>query len=125
MARRIRIRVQTHSGSSAENMREIEARAGTNLWFQLRKHGFPIGSSCSGVGVCGACAVRVTPLGNAHTQVTQQAAGSQDTDQRESAVSTETPLESQSKIRNGIGTDKRLACLVRLWGDVLVEDLPV
>ena len=109
--RRIKIRVGETRGDP-KTPRDIVARPGTNLWFQLRKHGIPIGSSCSGVGVCGACAVQVRPL---------EAADAADT--TGPALSEETPFEHDTKARHGIASQKRLACLVRLWGDVVVEDL--
>ena len=109
--RRIRIRV-VETWVAPQTFRDIIARPGTNLWFQLRKHGVPIGSSCSGVGVCGACAVQV------RSSEPPDAA-----DSTSPGLSEETAFERDTKARHGIASHKRLACLVRLWGDVTVEDL--
>lgn len=40
-------------------LKKFSMRKGGNLWVWLRKNGVPIGSACSGVGVCGACTVSV------------------------------------------------------------------
>ena len=39
--------------------REIEVRRGTNLLAACRRAGVPLGASCRGQGVCGACKVEI------------------------------------------------------------------
>lgn len=88
-------------GKSGAILREFAMRGGLNLWVFLRKNGMPIGAACSGVGVCAACNVRVSPHEN---------------------VSSSSDFEQESLTRHGhdAATD-RLACLCRVWGDVVVS----
>ncbi|MBX9838644.1 MAG: hypothetical protein K2X69_10075, partial [Silvanigrellaceae bacterium] len=44
---------------SGHKIDEFFMRAGANLWVFIRKRGLPIGAACSGVGVCGACNIKV------------------------------------------------------------------
>lgn len=46
--------------SKKEVLKEFEARLNSLLWVELRKKRIPIGSSCSGVGICNACEVEVS-----------------------------------------------------------------
>ena len=85
----------------SNDVQEIQARPGSNLWFLLRKHGIPIGSSCSGVGVCSACAVTLRA-------------------EDSTAASPETEFETATRQRNGIEDTKRIACLVRVWKPLTV-----
>ena len=98
MTERITITLQDRHTAKATT---IEARSGSNLWHLLRKHGIPIGSSCSGVGVCSSCAIEV------HAAETD-------------AISSETPFETQSKERNQVDPTKRISCLVRVWKNITV-----
>ena len=84
-------------------IKKFKMRKGTNLWFQLRKNGLSIGSACSGVGVCAACDVEIEILNP------------------DQPLSEETELEVNSKVRNGVSPQKRLACMVRIWSDVVVR----
>ena len=81
-------------------VKKIQVRGGSNLWVALRKAGMPIGSACSGVGVCAACHVTVTPT---------------------EGVTDQTEFEVSSLARNGKGTEMRLACLCRVISDLTVK----
>jgi ferredoxin len=85
-----------------ELLRTLSLRKGTNLWVALRRFGIPVGSSCSGVGVCGKCAVQIAP-------------------EFEAQLSPRTDLETQTLSRQGIDPAQRLACLCRVQGDVVVS----
>ncbi|MCA2961806.1 MAG: (2Fe-2S)-binding protein [Silvanigrellales bacterium] len=88
-------------GKSGSTVREFSMRGGLNLWVFLRKHGVPVGAACSGVGVCAACHVTVSPGGN---------------------VSPANEFEQESLRRHGHDPQsQRLACLCRVWGDVTVS----
>jgi ferredoxin len=76
-------------------------RGGSNLWVFLRKNGYPIGSACSGVGVCSACNVKIIPSAP-------------------DAISFKNEFEMDSLNRNGKSSDFRLACLSRIFQDVSV-----
>lgn len=96
-SRTVTVRCRTRDGRL---VREFPLRAGLNLWVFLRKHGLPIGAACSGVGVCAACHVEVTPP---------------------EAVSPAGEFERGSLSRNGKDPARqRLACLCRVVGDVEV-----
>lgn len=99
-----RISIELKSRSQEGKDRQIDARKGTNLWYQLRKNGVPIGAACSGVGVCAACAIHIDTC-------------------PEGSISPETPFETESKSRNAIPKELRLACLVRVWDDITVLDV--
>lgn len=83
----------------------FQMRSGMNLWVFIRKRGHPIGSACSGVGVCAACAVKLTP----------------DSTSAHAAASPQNDFERQSLERHGHSKDERLACLTRVFGDVTVQ----
>ena len=85
-----------------ELLRTFALRKGTNLWVALRRFGVPVGSSCSGVGVCGKCAVQIDP-------------------ESEEVVNPRTELENQTIERQGLDSGQRLACLCRIKGDVTVS----
>ncbi|MEY4064627.1 MAG: hypothetical protein RIR26_835 [Pseudomonadota bacterium] len=87
---------------TGEPFRSLLIRKGTNLWVALRRFGVPVGASCSGVGVCGKCAVVV----------------SQGT---ESALSEKTELEEQTITRQGLDPCARLSCLCRVNGELSVS----
>lgn len=78
----------------------FEMMSGTTLWVFIRKRGHPIGSACSGVGVCGACAVKL--------------------DASAGAVSEQTEFERETLRRNNHPLEQRLACLCRVWGPLTV-----
>lgn len=83
---------------------QFEMRGGMNLWVFLRKRGLPIGSACSGVGVCGACHVKVIGenlnLNN---------------------LSLKNDFERGTLARNQKPDSDRLACLCRVYGDVTIQ----
>lgn len=77
-------------------------RGGTNLWVFLRKRGLPIGAACSGVGVCGACSLKIS---STHAN----------------AVSEKNSFEIETLKRNAKPQRERLACLCRIYHDVTVQ----
>lgn len=89
-------------------VREFETRKGLNLWYLLRREGLPIGSSCTGVGVCGACAVRVKELDSS----------------QHSHLEPPGSFEDRTRIQNNIPETFRIACLVRVFGDLEVTLRP-
>ena len=66
----------------------------------VKEAGLPIAEACGADGLCGRCGVRVT-----------EEAG---------ALSEETETESRAKSRNRVDPALRLACLVRVTGDIEV-----
>jgi ferredoxin len=76
----------------------LKVRGGLLLWVPLRKSGLPMGAACSGVGVCGACHVRVEPASHV------------------------TPLEEFEKKtlqKQGLFADGvRISCLCRVLGNI-------
>lgn len=87
---------------SGELIRTLTIRKGTNLWVALRRFGVPVGASCSGVGVCGKCAVEVNP-------------------QLPEGINPRTELEAQTIQRQGLSENQRLACLCRLQSDAVIS----
>ncbi|MFZ9520430.1 MAG: 2Fe-2S iron-sulfur cluster-binding protein [Silvanigrellaceae bacterium] len=87
---------------SGEFLKLIEVRRGVNLWVALRRFGVPVGASCSGVGVCGKCAVRLV---------------SDD----EKSLTEKSEFESQTIDKQGLQSDLRLSCLCRVNQDVIVS----
>jgi ferredoxin len=96
---KVSIDLQTKEGRS---FKTIRVRRGTNLWVALRRFGIPVGASCSGVGVCGKCAVRVLNQGDS------------------SVLSEPTELEKQTLDKQGLQSDVRLSCLCRVNSDLVV-----
>lgn len=97
----VTIRLLNKSGDVFDS---FEMRSGTNLWVFIRKRGHAIGAACSGVGVCAACAVQIK-------ESTQP-----------DAVSPITDFEKESLARHGkTEPDYRIACLVRVFGDLTVQ----
>ena len=96
---KIKIELYRRTG---ELLKSISVRKGTNLWVGLRRFGIPIGASCSGVGVCGKCAVDITQSS-------------------ESAVNAPSELEQHTVERQGLPSNSRLACLCRVTGDVSIQ----
>lgn len=89
------------SGLNGNIKSTFEMRKGSNLWVFLRKNNLNIGASCSGVGVCGACDVRISC----------SEAG---------AVNPKNEFESETLSRNSKAENHRLACLCRIYGDIEV-----
>jgi len=80
----------------------FQMRSGMNLWVFLRKNEIPIGASCSGVGVCAACQIKII-------------------DENQDNVSPKTDFEQNTLARNGKSTPQRLACLCRVYQDITVQ----
>jgi len=90
---------------------EFFMRGGMNLWVFIRKHGLPIGSACSGVGVCGACDVKVIPSQQDNSSVLTQ----------NDSISIQNDFEKETLKRNNKPQDSRLACLCRVYNDIEVQ----
>ncbi len=86
---------------SGEVFKTIVVRRGVNLWVALRRFGVPVGASCSGVGVCGKCAVR-------------QLAGD------DQSLTAKTEFESQTLAKQGLASDLRITCLCRVNGNISI-----
>lgn len=86
---------------SGEILKTFVARRGVNLWVLLRRFGIPVGASCSGVGVCGKCAVRNLSADP-------------------NSLSGKSEFESQTLSRQGLSDDLRLACLCRVQDNLTV-----
>ena len=99
LSQNISVRLFNKAGQKID---EFTMRAGSNLWVFLRKRGHPIGSACSGVGVCGAC--HVTVHSSPNVQVTLQ-----------------NEFERETLSRNNIPIEQRLACLCRVFSDIDVS----
>jgi adenylate cyclase len=74
--------------------------AGTSLLEAVRSAGLPIASACGAQALCGRCGVRVLRGGD--------------------ALGPETPAETDSKRRNRVPGELRLACRVAVEGDLEV-----
>ncbi len=81
---------------------EFNMRGGTNLWVFIRKRGLPIGSACSGVGVCGACNIIVT-------------------ESKAYSISVMNEFEIETLKRNNKSETSRLACLCRVYNDIEIQ----
>ena len=81
--------------------RDIAAPIGARLYEVIRGAGLPLGGACAGEGICAACGLRVL-------------AGD---------PGPEGPLERRRKAENGVRPELRLACFVRLRGDLSVRAL--
>jgi ferredoxin len=98
LQRSVNVRCVDKSGAL---VRQCVSRGGLNLWAVLRKNGVPIGAACSGVGVCAACSVRVSPS---------------------EALTPQEAFERESLANHGHDPDaQRLACLCRVLDDVTVS----
>ena len=78
--------------------RSIEVAAGTRLIEAIRLAGLPIASPCGDDLLCGKCGVRVL----------------------EGPVGREAAVEADAKRRNLVPEDQRLACALRVRGDMSV-----
>lgn len=87
---------------SGNKIDEFNMRAGTNLWVFLRKRGLPIGAACSGVGVCGACSVKIIF-------------------EEPNAISKQNDFEKETLLKNNKFLENRLACLCRVFSNVTVQ----
>ncbi len=98
-SRQVKVTILNKNGDKID---EFFMRGGMNLWVFLRKQGLPIGSACSGVGVCGACCVSVKGVGS-------------------ECVSLQNEFEKETLLRNGKSSHLRLACLCRVYTDIGVQ----
>ncbi|MEN9825009.1 MAG: hypothetical protein RI953_754 [Pseudomonadota bacterium] len=87
---------------TGEFFKSIEVRRGVNLWVALRRFGIPVGASCSGVGVCGKCAVKLVSAD-------------------ENSLSEKSDFETQTLEKQGIDQHLRLSCLCRINQDVTIS----
>lgn len=94
--------VITVLNKAGEQIDQFTIRSGANIWVFLRKRGLPIGSACSGVGVCGACSLKIS---STHSN----------------AVSEKNLFEIETLKRNGKSPQERLGCLCRIYHDVTVQ----
>jgi ferredoxin len=76
----------------------VEVRAGTLLTDAIRAAGLPIATACGDELVCGRCGVRILS----------------------GTVAKEKPVERRAKQRNRVASDLRLACVIRVRGDLEV-----
>jgi ferredoxin len=78
--------------------RVIDVPRGTLLIAAIRDAGLPIARPCGEALVCGRCAVRVL----------------------EGSVPEESPVETSIKQRNRVQPEQRLACAIRVRGDLVI-----
>lgn len=95
---KVKIELRRKSG---ELFKTLTVRRGVNLWVALRRFGIPVGASCSGVGVCGKCAVRIVSSESA-------------------ALTQKSEFETQTVAKQGLAVDSRISCLCRVEADVSV-----
>lgn len=101
------IQIDLHD-RNGKKIDSIYVRAGVNLWVSVRKYGLPIGSACSGVGVCGACHLKISSIHNENSN-------------KDSVISKKTEFEISTLTRNQKPADERLACLCRVYGPISVQ----
>ncbi|BBH51722.1 2Fe-2S iron-sulfur cluster-binding protein [Fluviispira sanaruensis] len=99
LAKLITVTVLNKTGKKID---EFQMRGGSNLWVFIRKRGLPIGSACSGVGVCGACHLKVT-------------------EKNPQSISEKNNFEKETLANNQKSPDERLACLCRVSGDITIQ----
>jgi ferredoxin len=99
LSKLVKVTVLNKNGKKID---EFFMRGGTNLWVFIRKRGLPIGSACSGVGVCGACDIKVN-------------------ERTPSSTSTKNNFEQETLKRNNKSEDSRLACLCRVYNDIEIQ----
>jgi ferredoxin len=87
---------------TGEVFKKLTLRRGVNLWVALRRFGIPVGASCSGVGVCGKCAVKVQS----------------ETDR---PLGVQSEFEIQTLTKQGLPADLRLSCLCRVDKDAAIS----
>ena len=76
----------------------IDVPRGTLLIDAVRRAGLPIASPCGDDLICGRCGVRVLS----------------------GEVSREAPVERDAKVRNRVPPEQRLACAIRVRGDLVI-----
>jgi ferredoxin len=78
--------------------RAVEVPAGTLLTDAIRAAGLPIATACGDELICGRCGVRIL----------------------RGEVPREKPVETRAKRRNRVPSELRLACVIRVHGDLEV-----
>ncbi len=78
----------------------IEVAVGTLLLDAVEQAGLPLARACGAEGLCGRCGVVLQEGGE--------------------TVAAESPLEARAKERNRVSATMRLACRVRVPGDLVV-----
>jgi ferredoxin len=78
---------------------EVEVPAGTLLTDAIRLAGLPIATACGDELICGRCGVRIV----------------------RGRVAREKPVERRAKQRNRVPDELRLACVIRVRGDLEVS----
>jgi ferredoxin len=78
--------------------RAVEVPVGTLLTDAIRAAGLPIATACGDELICGRCGVRIL----------------------EGDVAREKPVETRAKRRNRVATELRLACVIRVRGDLVI-----
>jgi ferredoxin len=78
--------------------RAIDVPRGTLLIAAIREAGLPIANPCGDTLICGRCAVRILS----------------------GSVSEEAPVETSLKHRNRVAPEQRLACAIRVRGDLVI-----
>ena len=99
LSKSVKIILLNKSGNKID---EFFMRAGANLWVFIRKRGLPIGAACSGVGVCGACNIKVIT-------------------NNPNAVSEQNDFEKNTLLKNNKLIENRLACLCRVFSDLTIQ----
>lgn len=99
LSKQVKVTVLNKEGKKID---EFLMRGGTNLWVFIRKQGLPIGSACSGVGVCAACEIKVKE-------------GVPD------LLSLQNDFEKETLRRNNKPENSRLACLCRVYQDIEIQ----
>jgi ferredoxin len=79
--------------------RAVDAPRGTRLIDAIRQAGLPIAHPCGDSLICGRCGVRVV----------------------DGEVAPQSDLEAEVKRRNRVAADQRLACAIRVRGDLLIS----
>ena len=77
---------------------ELDVRKGTRLIDAVREAGLPIARACGDDLVCAKCGVRIVS----------------------GRVAREAPVERRAKARNRVSPELRLACAVRVRGDLVL-----
>lgn len=77
----------------------MEVQSGTLLTDAIRAAGLPIATACGDELICGRCGVRIL----------------------RGWIPAEKPVETRAKLRNRVPAELRLACVIRVRGDLEVS----
>lgn len=80
--------------------REVRVAPGTSLLEAARQAGLPVASACGAEGICGRCGLQIL--------------------EGEGSLKPETEREEQIKSANRVDPGLRLACRIKLQGDLVV-----